>query len=55
MDNLNIIEIIQKIKLMKNALGKHTFEKYLEAKTGECYEYSIQVTKWEINKYLEIY
>jgi glutamine synthetase len=49
------LRMLKKDKTMKNALGKHTFEKYLEAKTKEWDEYSIQVTKWELDKYLEIY
>ena len=49
------LRMLKKDKIIKNTLGKHTFEKYLEAKTKEWDEYSIQVTKWEIDKYLKIY
>jgi glutamine synthetase len=31
------------------------FEKYYEIKQHEWNEYSIQVTKWELDKYLELY
>lgn len=41
-------------KLMKETLGKHTYERYLEAKKIEWDEYRIQVTKWELDRYLEI-
>lgn len=44
----------EKDKLMKDALGKHTYERYLEAKRAEWDEYQIQVTKWELDRYLEI-
>jgi glutamine synthetase len=41
-------------KLMKETLGKHTFERYLEAKEAEWDEYRIQVTQWELDRYLEM-
>ncbi len=43
-----------KDKLMKETLGKHTYERYLEAKKAEWSEYSIQVTGWELERYLEM-
>ncbi len=48
------VDELEKDKLMQETLGKHTFEKYIEAKRAEWEEYSIQVTDWEISKYLEI-
>jgi glutamine synthetase len=39
--------------LMKEALGDHTYETYLTAKKMEWDESRIQVTEWEIKKYLE--
>jgi glutamine synthetase len=48
------IEEFEKDELMKDALGKHTYERYLEAKRVEWAEYSIRVTKWELDRYLEI-
>ncbi|EKD49844.1 MAG: hypothetical protein ACD_63C00032G0003 [uncultured bacterium] len=42
-------------KIIKDALGKHTYEKYIEAKKKEWDEFRIQVTEWELKKYLEIY
>ena len=38
---------------MKEALGKHTFERYLEAKEEEWDDFRIHVTEWEIKRYLE--
>lgn len=49
------ISELKKSKVMKEALGEHTFEKYITAKTQEWDEYSIQVSKWEIDNYLEKY
>ncbi len=48
------LEEMEKSKLMKEALGKHTYGRYLEAKRMEYDEYRIQVTDWEIKRYLEI-
>ncbi len=41
--------------LMREVLGTHTFDRYLEAKTEEWDDYRIQVTQWELDKYLEVY
>ncbi len=41
--------------VMQQVLGAHTYERYIEAKTEEWDEYRIQVTQWELDKYLEIY
>ena len=46
---------LKKDKLIQDALGKHTYEKFLEAKTEECDEYNLQVSKWELDRYLEVY
>jgi len=46
---------LKKDKVIKETLGKHTFEKYIQAKKKEWNEYSIQVSKWEIDNYLEKY
>lgn len=42
-------------KLILETLGKHAYERYLEAKTREWDEFRLQVTEWELNKYMEIY
>ncbi|HEX37981.1 MAG TPA: glutamine synthetase [Candidatus Cloacimonetes bacterium] len=41
--------------LIKNTLGAHTYERYLEAKNKEWNEFRIQVTEWELERYLEMY
>ncbi len=48
------IEEFERDKLMKDALGKHTYGRYLEAKKAEWDEYRIQVTEWELDHYLEV-
>ena len=49
------LQELKKDKVIKETLGKHTFEKYIQAKKKEWNEYSIQVSKWEIENYLEKY
>ncbi|MBN2460164.1 MAG: type I glutamate--ammonia ligase [Candidatus Cloacimonetes bacterium] len=49
------LKALKKDKVIQEALGEHTLEKYVEAKTREWDEYSIQVSQWEIDKYLELY
>jgi glutamine synthetase len=49
------LEYLKSDPVIRRGLGKHTFERYIEVKTKEWEEYHIQVTKWEIDKYLEIY
>jgi len=39
---------------MKEALGKHTYEEYINAKLAEWDEYRIRVTDWELKRYLDI-
>jgi len=38
---------------VKESLGKNCYEKYVKAKTKEWDEYRLQVTQWELDKYLE--
>jgi len=45
------IEEFRKSKLMKETLGNHSFNKYLEIKTVEWNEFQRSVTDWELNKY----
>ncbi|MFH2101461.1 MAG: glutamine synthetase family protein [Candidatus Micrarchaeota archaeon] len=42
-------------KVVQEALGTHTYERYLAAKTKEWDSYRLQVTPWEIENYLEKY
>lgn len=41
-------------KLVREALGDHIFEKFLENKRIEWDQYRTQVTKWELDKYLPV-
>lgn len=40
---------------MREALGEHVYEKYLEGKIEEWNEYRTRVSQWEIDKYLTRY
>ncbi len=45
---------LDKDEVIKEALGKHILEKYIEAKTSEWDSYRTSVTDWEIKRYLPI-
>ena len=48
------IAITEKSELVKEALGKHTFERFLSVKKKEWDEFRIQVTEYELKRYLPI-
>jgi len=47
------VEELKQDKVIQEALGKHTYEKFVEAKLAEFDDYRMQITPWEIEKYLE--
>jgi glutamine synthetase len=47
------IEELGKDEVVKEALGKHTFDNFYEAKLAEFDDYRMQITQWELDKYLE--
>ena len=47
------IEELRKDEVIKEALGRHTFENFYEAKLKEFDDYRMQITPWELDKYLE--
>ena len=46
---------LKKDKLIQEVLGNHLLERYINIKTKEWNEFKMQVTSWEIDKYLDIY
>ncbi len=46
------IELLKKSSLVRETLGDHIFDCFIEAKHQEWEEYRIQVTDWELNRYL---
>jgi glutamine synthetase len=41
--------------VIREALGTHTYERFVSAKRLEWDDYRLEVTPWELNKYLPIY
>jgi len=44
---------LDKDEVLKNAVGTEIYTAFRRAKLGECEEYRIHVTDWEVEKYLE--
>jgi glutamine synthetase len=41
--------------LVRETLGDHLFERYVEAKRQEWDDYRISVSEWELERYLPVY
>jgi glutamine synthetase len=41
-------------ELVRNALGPHIFERYVETKRQEWDDYRVQLSRWELDKYLPV-
>jgi glutamine synthetase len=48
------IEEMANSELAKKALGEHVFPRYVDLKREEWEEYRIQVTQWELERYLPV-
>ena len=48
------VALTEKSALVKKALGDHVFNAFIKNKKVECNQYRIQVTEYEIKKYLPI-
>ncbi len=46
------LEAFEKDEYLKQVLGSHLTEKYIEAKKAEWFDYCSQVTSWDIDHYL---
>jgi glutamine synthetase len=49
------LDELQADSVIAEALGEHVFERFVEAKTEEWDEYRMQVTAWEVERYLEAF
>ncbi|HEX3028652.1 MAG TPA: type I glutamate--ammonia ligase [Clostridia bacterium] len=49
------IDIMKESQMVKEVLGEHIFDKYIEAKTNEWEDYRKVVTEWELGLYLNRY
>jgi glutamine synthetase len=48
------IEITSESELVLRTLGEHIFNRYIEIKRQEWEDYRVQVTPWELDRYLAI-
>jgi len=48
------IEIAAESELVLRTLGEHTFKRFVEIKREEWEEYRVQVTQWEIERFLPV-
>ena len=48
------IELTAESELVLRTLGEHMFNRYVEIKRGEWEEYRVQVTQWELDRYLSV-
>lgn len=49
------LDQLERSALMRDTLGDHIFEHFIEAKRREWFEYLQQVSAWEIERYLKVY
>ena len=49
------VDEMSKSSFIREVLGDHIFNKYIEAKREECNDYKTRVTKWELDSYLMKY
>jgi glutamine synthetase len=47
------VDELKKDEVVKMAIGKHSVDRFIQAKMSEFDDYRMQITPWEINKYLE--
>ena len=48
------VEELASSELMKRALGNHIHERYVEIKRSEWDDYRVQLTQWELDRYLAV-
>jgi glutamine synthetase len=48
------IDALAESDLARKALGPHIFDRYVELKRGEWDDYRVQLTDWELKKYLAV-
>nr|MDA8226353.1 type I glutamate--ammonia ligase [Desulfitobacterium hafniense] len=54
----NLMEALEELKrdnVIRDALGEHIYNRFIEAKSKEWNRYNMTVHQWEINQYLEMY
>jgi glutamine synthetase len=54
-DNLKeAIDLLSEDKLMRETLGNHIFDKFIEYKNKEWNDFKKTVTEWEVNRYIHL-
>jgi glutamine synthetase len=48
------IELTSESELVLRTLGEHMFNRYIEIKRQEWEDYRIQVSQWELDRYMAI-
>lgn len=48
----NAIRALKKDRIVQDALGEHIYSRYVEAKRIEWDEYKVQITPWELKRYI---
>ncbi|MBV8561559.1 MAG: hypothetical protein JOZ56_00570, partial [Actinobacteria bacterium] len=48
------IDELSQSDVARKALGPHIFDRYVELKRKEWDEYRVQLTEWEMKKYLAV-
>lgn len=46
------IEVMAGSEMVRRAIGDHIFDRYIDLKRAEWEEYRVQVTRWELERYL---
>ena len=49
------IELTSESELVLRTLGEHMFNRYVEIKRQEWEDYRVQVTQWELDRYLQLF
>jgi glutamine synthetase len=49
------VKYMKKSDLVRDVFGEATYSKYVSAKIAEWDEFRLQVTQWELDRYLELY
>ncbi|SFF80770.1 glutamine synthetase [Halopelagius inordinatus] len=49
------LDALQEDEVVQDALGEHVYEKFVEAKTQEYDEFRVDVSDWELDRYLETF
>jgi len=49
------LDYLEKDRVVRDALGEHIYERYVDAKRGEWEEYIERVSPWEVERYMGQY